>query len=138
MKRFKLQVFTLMLAIQISAGLYLTFFDSILKTFGYIHWLGLIGYLVLDLILLSLLLLTRKNVMTRYIGFFSALGTVAMVADALLGLPVSEYKTTSINAIAYLFGFGASGTGSSFGVSLAFTILLISSGLTAVLASGRF
>ena len=76
--------------------------------------------------------------MTRYIGFFSALETVAMVADALLGLPVSEYKTASINAIAYLFGFGAPGTGSSFGVSLAFTILLISSGLTAVLASGRF
>ena len=47
----------------------------------------------------------------------------------------SKYSTTPIYGIQYLFGFGLPGTGSLFGTSLAFSILLLGSAATAFLAT---
>ena len=123
------------LAIQLAGGVYLVFYDHRLYTFGILHYYALLGYLLLDSVFFIMLLLSYSAKIRHIIGFFSALGAFAMVLDAFLGLPASNYSTTPIYGIQYLFGFGLPGTGSLFGTSLAFSILLLGSAATAFLAT---
>ena len=122
-------------AIQLVGGVYLFFYDHRLNTFGILHYYALLGYILLDVVFLIMLLLSYSAKIRHIIGFFSALGAIAMVLDAFLGLPASKYSTTPIYGIQYLFGFGLPGTGSLFGTSLAFSILLLGSAATAFLAT---
>ncbi len=122
----------------IAAGVYLIFFDEILRTFGLIHWLALVGYVSIDIFLLLFLVFRYKRAtIERLTGFVSAMALLALILDTLLGLPVSRYQTKSLYAISYLFGFGASGTGSSFGVSFAFLLLFLATASAAMIAAGR-
>jgi hypothetical protein len=123
------------LVIQLAGGIYLVFYDHTLYTFGILHYYALLGYLLLDVIFLIMLLFSYSAKIRHIVGFFSALGAFAMVLDAFFGLPLSKYSTTPIYGIQYLFGFGLPRTGSLFGTSLAFTILLLGSTATAFLAT---
>jgi hypothetical protein len=123
------------LVIQLAGGIYLAFYDHILYTFGILHYYALIGYLIIDAVLLVMLVVSYGPKLRHMVGFISALGAFAMILDALLGLPASKYSTTPIYGMRYLFGFGLPGTGSVFGTSLAFTILLLGSAATALLAT---
>ncbi len=123
------------LLFQIAAGIYLAFYDHTLYTFGILHYYALIAYLVIDAAFFFLILLAFSQKLVHLVGFVSALGAIAMIADAFLGLPASKYSTMPIYSMEYLFGFGFPGTGSAFGTSLAFSILLIASAVTALLAA---
>lgn len=123
------------LLFQLAAGIYLAIYDHTLHTFGLLHYYALIGYIILDAVFLSLIIIAFSPKLGHLVGFVSALGVIAMVADAFLGLPASNYSTTPIYGMEYLFGFGIAGTGSAFGTSMAFSTLLIASAVTALLVA---
>ncbi|PYB68847.1 hypothetical protein DMB44_02125 [Thermoplasma sp. Kam2015] len=123
-------------------ALYLIIFDRILFTAAYYHWLGLVVYLVLSvaMFLMSLFGSTSMRRLSLYAlaGGNTLLGLL-MISDAVAGLPVSSLAGVTKNVgWNYLFGFGTTSI-STISISLAFTLLLIFTGIYAgsSLASAR-
>lgn len=112
------------------SGLYLLFFDKLLRQFGHLHWLILLAYLVVVAITALLLIYTKRGIFGALIGLFALLMFIAQIADAALNLPISGFEGT--NGFSYLFGFGTTPL-SSFGTSTAFTIFLVFNLVLAVL-----
>ena len=135
MRALRTRLFILILLLQVCAGTSLLLFDRALLEFGLIHWSALLVYVIVITILTALFVLRIRTQDILTIGFISAMGAFAMIADALLGLPLSGYSTNPLYGMEYLFGFGTYGTGSTFEVSLSFLILLFSAGATAIAAT---
>ena len=121
-------IITLFMFIEIISALYLLITDHNLITYAQLHWLALLAFTAVNVILLEMYLLSVKRDAYDLIAIWSILGVVAMLLDAFLALPLSQFagKVGSSVGITYLFGFGATGTGSTFGMSLAFVVLLAS------------
>ena len=120
-------VLTYSLLITILSALYLLMFDKQIQSYGAIHWAGLLFFTTINIILLIMYLFYEKQ--NNYIiSIWSILGIIVIVLDAALALPLSQYSfgVGSSGGLKYLFGFGAAGTSSTFAISLAVTLLLIS------------
>ena len=104
------------------SGLYLLIFDSLLRKFGYFHWIILLAYLIVIAVTALIYFKTRNRFAGLAIGVFALLMFIAQISDAALNLPISGFKGT--NGFAYLFGFGTTPL-SSFGTSMGFTVFLV-------------
>jgi hypothetical protein len=112
----------------ILAGLYLLIFDPNLMTYGTLHYDLLVVYIATNVFFAYLVFDNRRIEALRFITFIvPSLFLVGLLIDLFGNLPFSYFYSSTVNASwPYLFGFGFAAY-SSFGVSLAFTILLISS-----------
>ena len=121
-------VITLSMSLEIIAALYLLIADHNLIKYAQLHWLALLVFTAVNVILLEMYLLSIKRDAYDLIAGWSIMGVVAMLLDAFLALPLSQFagKIGSSIGVTYLFGFGVAGTGSTFGMSLAFVVLLAS------------
>lgn len=121
--------------LSLAAAVYLLAYDSILRISGMLHYDILIVFFVLTIILAYLVYSNKK--MRRnallILGGLSALFVLAMFLDAILGLPLTQASGSMSYSFNYLFGFGAANTGSLYGTSFAFSLLLISVEITGVL-----
>ncbi len=124
-------LFGISFAIEFVASVYLLLFDPLMKSLGPLHWVILLAYtVILSFFSLGYILSgSRKSLLV--VGVFAALMFVAMLADGALGLPLSAAHHPG-SAWSYLFGFGANG--STFGVSAAFTLMLVFAIVTAALS----
>ena len=120
-------VLTFSLLISILAALYLLMFDTQIQAYGAIHWAGLLAFTMVNIILLVLYLFYEKQ-NNYFLAIWSILGVIVILLDAFLALPLSQYSTGigTSTGLTYLFGFGAAGTSSTFAISLAVTLLLVS------------
>lgn len=116
---------------QIAGGLYIIFLDRFILEIAALHWIGIVAYSAVNIVLVIVYLRTRSPKAVELIGYWSGMGVAFMLLDAVLGLPfTSATPTISLSAMAggygfrYLFGFGILGGGSTFWVSLAFTALV--------------
>lgn len=130
--------YTMMGSIVLSliAAIYLLAYDSLLRISGMLHYDILIVFFVLTMIFAYLIYgdkKARRNALLA-LGSLSALFVLAMFLDAILGLPLTGVSGSLSSGFDYLFGFGAAGTYSLFGTSLAFSLLLISVTATALLS----
>ncbi len=130
------------LFVEFLAGAYLILYDINLKTYAIYHWYGMAAYTGVNLLLLLAVAATRSRGAVTGAAVWSVLGVILMLGDAFLGLPFSQFSSTtgfSSSAISngvgykYLFGFG-NGGGSVLYTSVAFSILLVFSLMTAVTA----
>lgn len=121
--------------ISLAAAAYLLIYDTLLRTAGMLHYDILIVFFILTIIL-SYLVYGNKKMEKKaalILGILSALFVLAMFLDAILGLPLTSISGSTAYGVNYLFGFGAAGTSSIYGISLAFSILLIAVMVTAVI-----
>ncbi len=119
--------------VALGSSIYLIAYDNVMRTQAYYHWLGLIAYVVLTIIAMLIPLGSKKMTKTSMYGLFagSTLLGILMIADALIGLPASNYYATSGNiGWNYLFGFGTTSI-STFSISTAFSLLLVMVGIVA-------
>ena len=124
------------IVISLASALYLLIYDSLLRTAGMLHYDILIVFFIGTLILSYLAYMNKKSRRTAelILGSLSLLFVIAMFLDALLGLPLTSVSSSMSYSINYLFGFGSAGTGSTFGISLVFSLLLLSVTVTGILA----
>ncbi len=124
------------IVISLAAAVYLLIYDTLLRTSGMLHYDILIVFFILTIILAYLIYQNKKMARNAalILGSLSALFVLAMFLDALLGLPLTSISGSTSYGVNYLFGFGTAGTYSSYGISFAFSILLISVMATAVLS----
>ncbi len=119
-------------AISIVSALYLEIFDHSLYSSAIIHWFILLIFIILSLATLAFSLISRKETAIKFryaLGAGSMVMSIGMIIDAALGLPLSSVQNIgSTFGFAYLFGFGT-GSSSIFGVSLAFSLMLVFNGL---------
>ncbi|KAA8922475.1 MAG: hypothetical protein F6Q11_04295 [Thermoplasma sp.] len=117
-----------------ATSIYLIVFDHILFTAAYDHWLGLVVYLILSIVMFVISLLGSSGLRTSSLYALAAgnvLLGILMISDAIAGLPVSSLAGVTKNVgWNYLFGFGTTSI-STVSISLAFTILLIFTGIYA-------
>ncbi len=130
--------------LQVAAGLYIIFLDRFIISIAPLHWLGILAYSSVNIVLAIVYIRTGSLLARRFIAYWSAMGMAFMLLDAALGLPfTSATPTISLAAVAggygfrYLFGFGVLGGNSSFGVSLAFTLLVASAAASFWLSRGK-
>ncbi len=125
-------IITVSMFLEIIAALYLLVFDGNLIYYAWLHWLGLLVFTAVNIMLLELYLLSYTRVVYYSLSIWSLVGIAAMVFDVILNLPLSEFAGNigGLGGANYLFGFGAAGTGSTFGVSFAFVLLLLFSVVT--------
>lgn len=119
--------------VALGSSIYLIAYDNVMRTQAYSHWLGLIAYVVLVIIAMLIPMASKKIKKTSMYGLFigSTLLGILMIADALIGLPASNYYATSGNiGWNYLFGFGTTSI-STFAISTAFSLLLVMVGIVA-------
>lgn len=115
--------------ISMASAIYLVVFDHTLYSSGYLHWIILVVFVILALATMIMAVSTRKEAPKTALAIGAFLMSIGMIADAALGLPLSSVQNIgSYSGFNYLFGFGTQ-SGSSLGVSLAFTLLLIFNGL---------
>ncbi|MCW1294116.1 MAG: hypothetical protein QXJ12_01740 [Candidatus Parvarchaeota archaeon] len=121
--------------VSLASALYLLIYDSLLRTSGMLHYDILIVFFIGTVILAYLMFYSKRSQRTAelLLGSLSALFVLAMFADALLGLPLTSVAGSTAYGINYLFGFGSPGTFSVFGISLAFSLLLLSTTATSIL-----
>ena len=126
---------------QIAGGLYIIFLDRFILEIAVLHWIGIVAYSAVNIVLMIVYLKTRSAKAVELIGYWSAMGVAFMILDSILGLPfTSATPTISLSAMAsgygfrYLFGFGILGGGSTFWVSLAFTVLVASAAASAAIS----
>lgn len=119
-------------AISIVSAIYLAAYDHTLYNSAYLHWIILVVFVILSLIVFILSLFYRSNVrflMRTVLSVGSFVMSVGMILDAALGLPLTSVQNIGSTAgFTYLFGFGAQ-SGSTLAVSVAFTLFLIFNGL---------
>ena len=119
--------------LSLGSSIFLLLYDPLLKDAAYYHWLGLLVYVILMIIALSLAYFMESLKKLAFIGMFTGnliLG-ILMISDAVAGLPVSQfYNTVSNVGWNYLFGFGTTSI-STFDISIAFSLLLLMIGLSA-------
>ncbi len=123
----------------ILSSLYLLVFDRVLQTLAPLHWAILLAYIVIAAVLFAITRANGARLAYLGLGAISALMVLAMIADAALGLPFSKAHVANSAGLgwSYLFGFGAAGTGSTFAVSFAFTLMLVSLAILAALSYAR-
>ncbi len=124
---------TVSLFIELVAAIYLLVFDSNLVTYAQLHWLGLLVFAAVTIALLEMHLTSKRRLAAFGLMAWGLLGVVVMLLDAGLNLPLSGFAG-AIGGTAgwqYLFGFGVV-VGSTFGVSFAFALLLVFSGVVFV------
>lgn len=126
----------LSIIISLASAMYLLIYDSLLRTSGILHYDILIIFFIVTAILAYLMFYSKgyRRTAELLLGSLSALFVFTMFADAFLGLPLTSVSGSTAYSINYLFGFGSPGTFSLFGVSLAFSVLLLSVTVTAMLA----
>ncbi|MCW1302632.1 MAG: hypothetical protein QXX36_03330 [Candidatus Rehaiarchaeum fermentans] len=127
-------------AIALASSLYLLLFDTLLRNTAPLHYAILLAYFVLLIGLVYVIYKVKKQskLSSLVLGIISALFVLGMFLDAILGLPFSSLSGTASAAFNYLFGFGAKGTSSSFGESLAFSLLLLSSASISIQSIFRY
>ncbi len=115
-------------AVGLLSSLYLLIFDVLLRALAPLHWAILLVFMIIAVVLF--VLARAKGIGKAYLGLgmISTLMVLAMLGDAALGLPLSKAHVPGVANLGwnYLFGFGAPGTGSTFSVSFAFTLMLVS------------
>jgi hypothetical protein len=118
------------------AAIYLLAYDSLLRISGMLHYDILIVFFILTIILTYLIYGNKKMHRNALLilGSLSALFVFAMFLDAILGLPLTQISGSLSYGFNYLFGFGAAGTYSSYGISFAFSLLLLSVTATSMLS----
>ncbi|MHB1830419.1 MAG: hypothetical protein ACYCO0_03415 [Candidatus Micrarchaeaceae archaeon] len=126
---------------QVAAGLYIIFLDRPILEIAALHWVGIVAYSAVNVMLAIVYMRTGSPKAVELIGYWSAMGVAFMLLDAVLGIPfTAATPTISLSAIAsgygfrYLFGFGALSGGSTFWVSLAFTVLVASAAASAAIS----
>ena len=117
--------------VAIVSSLYLLSYDTILMNSAYAHWLGLLIFVILAIV--ALLVSHIHTKVSRFglmgLGVGSLLFGILMLSDIIIGLPYSNSYNLEANiGWRYLFGFGTTSI-SLFSTSLAFSILLIFTGL---------
>ncbi len=120
-------------AVSAASSIYLAATDTFLRSVAYDHYLGLIAYLVLDIVFFAFTLSWRSIRKTSLyaLGFGNVLIMLLMLVDVFAGLPASSvYNATSYIGWKYLFGLGTTSI-STVSVSAAFIILFLSAGLLA-------
>ena len=122
--------------LSLAAAVYLLAYDSLLRISGMLHYDILIVFFILTIILAYLVYGNKKMHRNALLvlGSLSALFVLAMFLDAILGLPLTQVSGSLSYGFNYLFGFGAANTGSSYGTSFAFSLLLLSVTATSVLS----
>ncbi len=135
-----IKILSISLIIELVAAFYLLFFDKLLYSSGILHWVGLLLYIAITIVLaLGVFGFLRGNIKTysKLLGSINILAVVLFILDAALGLPFTKFdpgiNISSGIGWSYLFGFGAPGTSSLFSTSFAFTIMLVFSAITAIL-----
>ena len=115
-------------AVGILSSLYLLAFDSVLRAMALLHWVILLLFIILALVLYALARIRKIGKAYLGLSIISTLMVLAMLGDAALGLPLSKAHVPGVPNLGwnYLFGFGAPGTGSAFNVSFAFTLMFSS------------
>ena len=126
--------------LSLAAAAYLLIYDSLLRNSGMLHYDILIVFFILTVVLAYLIYANKKMHKTALLvlGGLSALFVLAMFLDAILGLPLTSVSGSLSYGFNYLFGFGAPGTLSLYGVSFAFTVLLLSVTVTSILSLFQF
>ncbi|MCL5007511.1 MAG: hypothetical protein M1164_02420 [Candidatus Marsarchaeota archaeon] len=134
------KILAISLIIELVAAFYLLFFDKLLYSSGILHWIGLLLYIVITIVLaLGIFGFLRGSIKTysKLLGSINILAVILFILDAALGLPFTKFdpgiNISSGIGWSYLFGFGASGTSSLFSTSFAFTVMLVFSAITAIL-----
>ena len=124
------------IVLSLSAAIYLLAYDSLLRISGMLHYDILIVFFILTIILTYLIYGNKKMHRNALLilGSLSALFVFAMFLDAILGLPLTQISGSLSYGFNYLFGFGAAGTYSSYGISFAFSLLLLSVTATSMLS----
>ncbi|MGC8533529.1 MAG: hypothetical protein ACP5MV_02800 [Candidatus Parvarchaeum sp.] len=124
------------IVLSLAAAVYLLAYDSLLRISGMLHYDILIVFFILTIILAYLIYGNKKMHRNALLvlGSLSALFVLAMFLDAILGLPLTQISGSLSYGFNYLFGFGAAGTYSSYSISLAFSILLLSVTATSILS----
>ncbi len=117
--------------VELASCMYLLLFDPLLKAAGPLHWFILLIYTVILSFFSVGYLMAHRAKFALAVGIFSLLMFFAMLADGALGLPLSSAHFNG-PAWSYLFGFGA--PGSSFGTSLAFTVMLAFAAVTSAVS----
>jgi hypothetical protein len=135
-----LKILAVSLLIELVAAFYLLFFDKLLYNSGILHWIGLLLYITITIVLaLGVFGFLRGNTKTysKMLGLINILAVILFILDAALGLPFTKFdpgiNISSGIGWSYLFGFGAPGTSSLFSTSFAFTAMLVFSAITAIL-----
>jgi hypothetical protein len=138
----KVAKYTMLVSIILSliAAAYLLTYDTLLRVSGMLHYDILVAFFILTVILAYLVYRNKKmqKVAALVLGSISALFVLAMFLDALFGLPLTAVSGSLSYGFNYLFGFGAAGTGSLYGTSFAFSLLLLSVTSTAILGIFTF
>ncbi|MCL4343648.1 MAG: hypothetical protein JRN26_00170 [Nitrososphaerota archaeon] len=103
----------------------LIIWDVALQITAFVHWLVLLVYLSLIIILSALRHIDKMRFVLLPIAAISAIMVILMLADIFLNLPVSSYYNSLPGfGVSYLLGFGQPGTASIFWVSLTFVLVL--------------
>lgn len=122
--------------LSLAAAAYLLAYDSLLRISGALHYDILIVFFILTIILAYLVYGNKKMHRNALLilGSLSALFVLAMFLDAILGLPLTQVSGSLSYGFNYLFGFGAPSTYSSYNISFAFSLLLLSVTATSILS----
>ncbi|MCY0851279.1 MAG: hypothetical protein OWQ34_00870 [Thermoplasma acidophilum] len=129
-------------AVTAAVAVYLIAYDRVLFTSAYDHWIGLVVYLILSVVMFAISLAGSPGIKKTSLYALAAgnvLLGILMISDTIAGLPVSSLAGVTKNVgWNYLFGFGTTSI-STVSISLAFTILLVFTGIYAgsSLASAR-
>ncbi len=122
--------------IVIASGSALIIWDVALQLTAFIHWLVLLIYISLIIILSSLHYIGKMRFPLLLISVFSAIMVFLMLVDILFNLPISSYYNSLPGiGVSYLLGFGQPGTASLFWVSLTFVLTMVCSALQSILSA---
>lgn len=123
--------------IVLASSIFLLAYDKNLMKYGMLHWYGLIAYVVIVVILLGVAFASAKGASAGLLAV-SIIFIVLILADAALGLPLSQFHTsTGMYGWRYLFGFGYAGDSSTLLRSSALVIDLVFSAVLAGFSAGR-
>jgi hypothetical protein len=103
---------------------YLLAYDGALRTMAPLHYYLLAAYAAFNVVVGAAALLRPVKPLHVAIAAISGLMVLAMILDAVLGLPLSSVHLSAIGAIDYFFGMGAAPL-SSLGITLSFTSLML-------------
>ncbi|MCL4399308.1 hypothetical protein M1293_02260 [Candidatus Parvarchaeota archaeon] len=124
------------LLVEIAASIYLLATDANLQKYSQVHWYALLVFAFVDIVLIELYLMHAGKTKPMYMAIagWSLIGFLAVLLDAVLALPLSQFagKIGSPEGFQYLFGFGS--YGSTVGMSTAVTLILVFSLVSLVMS----